>query len=74
MTYDVNFASGDIDGKEKVAEACHSDVVEDGCKDAAEHGEGEDVGPRNCEEVGANARSRVAEGDGIAGAVSIDQA
>jgi len=66
--------TGNIYGKEKIEAACDSSVVESRCEDAAKHGEGEDVWPRNREEVGADARFGVAESDAVGGAVSIDQA
>ena len=74
LRYDTWFMTGDIYGKEKVEAACHSSVVEDRCEDAAKHGKGQDVGPCDCEEIAADARFGIAEGDAVGGAFSVDQA
>ena len=66
--------TGGIYGKEKSEAARHSSVVEGRREDAAKHGEGEDIGPCDCEEVGADARFGIAESDAVGSAVSIDQA
>jgi hypothetical protein len=66
--------TGGIHGKEKGEAACYSSVVEGRREDAAKHGEGEDIRPRDREEIGADARCGIAESDAVGGAVSIYRA